>query len=451
MRVTKYKGQADSGLCFWPSFPFAPRRWPFFYGWVIVLVTTLGVIASTPGQTIGVGVFAESLMEALKLSRRQLSLAYMFGTLASGCILPLAGSVTDRLGTRVVMALSSFGLGVSLLLFANADHIGALSSGPVITILAISACFFFVRFFGQGCMTLVSRMTLSKWFNHYRGLATGLSSVISAYAFNASPVFLNSVVEHQGWKATFYGLAIFTGTAVTLMAIIFYRDNPEQCGLAMDGSLGKRAQTKHPELSRFEVRVQFTRAQAIRTPAFWTIVAITSWQGLFMTAFAFHLTSIGTAFDLTRDQAYAIFPVIGIVSALCAVVGGWISDKIRLKWLLLLSIAGQIMASVSLFAFDHGAGRFVFILGYGMFAGLFGILLTVAWPRYFGREHLGAIAGFNQSLLVISSALGPYLFSLLYDLKQTYTPVIWVCIIVPLVSIVPTLMVRNPQSQPRKL
>ncbi len=437
--------QIGSNTSSWSSFPFAPRRWPFFYGWVIVCVTTLGVIASTPGQTIGVGVFTESLIDALKLSRRQLSLAYMFGTLVSGCLLPFAGSVTDRLGTRVVMALSSLGLGASLLLFANADHIGDLSPRPMVTIGLISGCFFFVRFFGQGCMTLVSRMTLSKWFNHYRGLATGISTVISAYAFNASPVFLNSVVELHGWKTAFYGLAVFTGTGVALMALIFYRDNPEQCGLAMDGPPGKRAQSKHLTLSRFEVHTQFTRAQAIRTPAFWTLSAIACWQGLFMTAFAFHLTSIGAAFGLTRTQAYSVFPAIGIVSALCAVFGGWISDRIRLKWLLLLSIAGQIIASVALLAFGNPVGRLGFILGYGLFAGLFGILLTVAWPRYFGREHLGAIAGFNQSLLVVSSALGPYLFSLLYDLNQTYTPVIWVCLIVPLAFILPTLTTKNPQ------
>ncbi|MCP4454188.1 MAG: MFS transporter, partial [Planctomycetes bacterium] len=269
--MSEHNDSAGPGSFSWPRFPLAPARWPFFYGWVIVCVTTLGVIASTPGQTIGVGVFTESLIDVLKLSRRQLSLAYMFGTLASGCLLPLAGSVTDRLGTRVVMALSSVGLGMSLLLFANTDHIGGLSARPVVTIGLISVCFFFVRFFGQGCMTLVSRMTLSKWFHHYRGLATGISSVVTAYAFNASPVFLNGVVEHHGWKTAFYGLAIFTGTAVALMALIFYRDNPEQCGLTMDGPLGQRTQGKHPTLSRFQVHTQFTRDQAIRTPAFWTL------------------------------------------------------------------------------------------------------------------------------------------------------------------------------------
>ena len=29
-----------------PNFPFAPRRLPFFYGWVVVFASTLGILFS---------------------------------------------------------------------------------------------------------------------------------------------------------------------------------------------------------------------------------------------------------------------------------------------------------------------------------------------------------------------------------------------------------------------
>ncbi|MDJ0519659.1 MAG: hypothetical protein QNJ74_26485 [Trichodesmium sp. MO_231.B1] len=37
-----------------PNYPFSPKNFPFFYGWIILIVCTIGVIMSTPGQTIGV-------------------------------------------------------------------------------------------------------------------------------------------------------------------------------------------------------------------------------------------------------------------------------------------------------------------------------------------------------------------------------------------------------------
>ena len=75
--------------------PFAPSRFPFFYGWVIVFAATLGAIFSIPGQTMGFSVFTDLLMKELGLTRVELSLAYCLGTVASGLTLPWLGKLLD--------------------------------------------------------------------------------------------------------------------------------------------------------------------------------------------------------------------------------------------------------------------------------------------------------------------------------------------------------------------
>ena len=78
-------------LFFKPNYPFAPCKVPFFYGWLIVIFTTVGTVASIPGQTMGVGVFSEYLISKTGLNRIELSLTYMLGTILSSLILPFAG------------------------------------------------------------------------------------------------------------------------------------------------------------------------------------------------------------------------------------------------------------------------------------------------------------------------------------------------------------------------
>ncbi|MEN8446946.1 MAG: MFS transporter, partial [Cyanobacteria bacterium J06555_13] len=92
---------------FRPDFPFSPAKFPIFYGWVILLTSVLGVLASVPGQTIGVSVFTDHLIEATGLSRLQLANTYLVGTLTSGCLLPLGGKMLDRLGARRVIVLAA--------------------------------------------------------------------------------------------------------------------------------------------------------------------------------------------------------------------------------------------------------------------------------------------------------------------------------------------------------
>ncbi len=56
---------------------------PFYYGWIILVVASIGVLASIPGQTMGVSVFTDYYISNLSISRVELSTAYMIGTLIS--------------------------------------------------------------------------------------------------------------------------------------------------------------------------------------------------------------------------------------------------------------------------------------------------------------------------------------------------------------------------------
>ena len=102
-----------------PDFPFAPFRFPFFYGWWIVVVTTLGIMASIPGQTMGVGVYTDYLILHSGLNRLEISMAYMTGTIISSLLLPLAGKFYDLWGSRVMILFAGTGLGISLFLFSE--------------------------------------------------------------------------------------------------------------------------------------------------------------------------------------------------------------------------------------------------------------------------------------------------------------------------------------------
>jgi len=101
--------------------PFSPGKLPFFYGWPILAAGTLGVLMSIPGQTVGVSVFTDYLLESLELSRDQLSFAYMAGTIASSLLLPWAGRLYDRFGARVTAAGAGFCLALVLIAFSKSD------------------------------------------------------------------------------------------------------------------------------------------------------------------------------------------------------------------------------------------------------------------------------------------------------------------------------------------
>ncbi len=436
---------------------------------MLVGITGLGVIASIPGQTIGVGVFTDSLTEILGLSLEQLSQAYLIGTITSGLILPLAGSLLDRWGTRAMIVFSTLGLGLSLLIFSQIDWLTQSINSSIGLIILTAGCYALLRFFGQGCTTMTSRTTVAKWFDHHRGLAVSLGNIPIAYFFNASPALINHWVQGLGWRHTYLLLAALSGGGMAIVGWLFYRDTPESCGLIMDGQgttspwgyHGQRLwrhlqrnplsqwmrqrQAKVPETQR-----DFTRSEALRTWAFWIYTLAISWQALFATAVTFQITAISKEAGLNTDQAYHTFTLIGVVTVIAALLLGWLSDSLRLKRLLHIMLSGHILAAIGLLAYHQAWGRGLFIAGYSVAGATMGLLLSTVWARYYGRKHLGAISGMAMSILVYATALGPFLFRKLQTLTGSYHAVGVFSLAVPILLFGPALIVKNPQDSIHK-
>lgn len=83
---------------------------PFYYGWVILVVGAIGVLASIPGQTMGVSVFTDHYIRELSLTRVGVSGSYMVGTLASSLIIPFAGiaGAIFTLALTIILILTKF-------------------------------------------------------------------------------------------------------------------------------------------------------------------------------------------------------------------------------------------------------------------------------------------------------------------------------------------------------
>lgn len=63
-----------------------PIRTPFFYGWLLVGISGLGIFFSGPGQTYSNAVFIESYVRELSMDRTSISSIYSAATLASGLL-----------------------------------------------------------------------------------------------------------------------------------------------------------------------------------------------------------------------------------------------------------------------------------------------------------------------------------------------------------------------------
>ena len=75
--------------------------------------------------------------------------------------------------------------------------------------------------------------------------------------------------------------------------------------------------------------------------------------------------------------------------------------------------------------------------GFGAGGGLWGVISNLAFIRFFGPNHLGEVSGFNASVTVFASAIGPAAFSLALDIFGAYHAAVYACIVVLIILLLP--------------
>jgi len=441
-----------------PQWPFDPRRVPFFYGWVIVLASTMGVLFSAPGQTIGVAVFTDDLMVATGLSRVQISLTYLVGTLGGALFLPRAGTIYDRLGARTMTTVTAIAFGCTLLLLSQLELAiqalryvlrGELFRIPI-SFAVMGLSFFALRFLGQGVLTIATRNMLVKWFETRRGFANGVMGIMSSFGFSGAPVLFDVLINEFGWQATWQILGLSVAIGLTLIVVVFYRDDPQECGMQVDRLADPPADPLAVGRDGSSPRVRatgrdHTPAQARRTPAFWLILLPIMVSSIYGTAMPFHVVSIFAEAGLDRQMAIGIFLPAAAIAVVTNFVGGWLSDRTTLRWHLVLFQLGIILSSLGVVYLHLPWGPYGIILGSGLMGGMLRLLSTVVWVRYFGRRHLGAVSGYAMAWGIGASAVGPSLFGLSLESLGSYHPACWTTIALCVVFICLSPWAREPE------
>lgn len=405
---------------------------------------TVGVVMSVPGQTMGVSLYTDHLLHGLSISRTQLSLAYMLGTLSSALLLPMVGRLMDHLGVRLLGVIASIGLALSLAFLACTPFL--LSTITVLTrwnpewtgLTLAFVGFLGIRHFGQGQLTMTSRTMIGRWFERRRGFVFGLSGLFVAFGFGIAPLLLNHLIDRFHWRTSLFVIA----GALVLMggfAWLTFRNSPEECGLEIDGGLDKK-----PDMAPVTEMPSLTAPQAARTSAFWIFNLGLVGQALISTAVTFHMGRLAQLNGMSTAKAFSVFLPVAVLSTTCDLLGGLLSDRIPLKYLLATMQLGICLGLLGMQTYGTTGGFALTAIGLGVSNGLYSLLTGVVWPRLFGRTHLGAIAGLSMGWIVAGSAVGPYLFSLGLAAKGNFHEVLYLTLLLPAIVFVASFFANTP-------
>ncbi len=416
----------------------------FFYGWTIVAVGFLAHIASAFSISSTLSVFLKPLSSDLGISRGVFSLIRSGEILIGAAAAPLVGTLLDRHGGRWLMVA------------------GGLISGAGFILLGQARDFWQFLFFrwilvspGDALMgSLVVNVSISRWFVRMRGRALALAGMGHGLAKVAMPILAASLIAYAGWRGAWGVFGLLTLALVVGPSLVFMRRRPEDMGLTPDGTFRAQHDSAAPESKPASANarrgattdVEWSRREALRTPAFWLIVITFGVAHVGVTGLNLH------AFSFVSDQGHPAMVAAFVMSTIAfmqfstPMAWGILAERANIARLIMAKFLIQAvgilwaLSDPSLLSLYSG----FFLYGIGM--GGTSILAEMIWANYFGRTSLGKIRGMGSLLTSTFSAGGPPFFGLLFDYTQSYFLSFSIFIGLLFASAVLSLFLRPPRK-----
>lgn len=396
----------------------------------MLAVAALAAFFSGPGQTYGVSVFIDPMIEETGWSRSLVSTAYSLATLVSAGGLLLIGRQIDRVGNKRILILSALVFGAALMLASTAH-------APIVLFVA----FALLRTFGSGALTLSGRTLVPHWFVRRRGRAFSLLGIASAFSLALVPPVSEALISAVGWRSAWRIEAVLIWAILIPLVLLFVHDRPEHIGQHADGEPpiepadGLRSHDDEPSWSL---------RQAMRMRPFWLLLGAGIVPSLVVTGLSFNQVSIFTSRGLPASLAATTFTVESAVALPTTLMSGWISDRFPARYAMAASQLCLALAMICLLAGDSVAFALVYAGLRGASMGLWNTAADVTWPNYFGRRYLGSIRGVTFASSVFGAALGPLPLGFVFDATGNYDAAIAGMLALPVFGFVAVLLAKPP-------
>ncbi|MFF0507304.1 MFS transporter [Streptomyces fimicarius] len=324
--------------------------------WLMAAVAGAAIVTAGAFTTVP-GLLVTPLHEEYAWERGQIALAASVNMVLFGLTAPFAAALMDRIGARRVV------VGALLLVAA-----GALLTGVMTRPWQLVAYWGVLIGLGSGCLTMTfAAGVTARWFDRRRGLVTGALGSASHLGQLLFLPLLAWSVDRFGWRPPVVTLAL-VALAVAAAVFLLLRDHPADAGTKPYGA--PEFVPRPPPAPGAAARTLKVLVGAARTGPFWLLAGMfalcgASTNGIMWSNWAPAAHDHG----MRATAAASLLSLVGVFSALGAVLAGWLTDRFDPRRLLTVCFAVRALTLLALplvFAPSVTAPMLLFVAVYGL-------------------------------------------------------------------------------------
>ena len=387
----------------------------------VILFGFIFTFFSSFGQSFFLGLFNNSIRDALSITQGQFGSIYASATLLSSFLLIWVGKKIDDID------IFRFAFFVTLLLSFSCFLFSKISS-----IIFLFIAIFLMRFSGQGMMSHTATTTISRYFTKSRGKALSTSWFGLSTAEFILPVLIVYILTITSWQNIWIFISILVLIILPTTSFVLIKN------LNFDS----REELEEHEQKEKDI-FQWKRIEVLKDYRFYIICLNMLAMPWIATGVFVYQSFITESKDWGTFVIAQSFMVYSILSVLTLLISGFLIDKFTSRKLLIFMNIPLLLSTLVLIFFNTPITSFIFLGLIGISNGLANILGSSTWAEIYGVKHIGSIKALSTALMVFSTAFGTALFGILIDKGYSIEHIAFVSFTYIFISIILLFLVRN--------
>jgi len=373
----------------------------------IILACAFAIQFTFSGVHFTFGVFLKPISDELEWTRGATAFGYTLMWWVSSPAAIFLGWVSDRIGSRVVLAFGAVVFSIGLFLSGTTHQLWQFYLG-----------FGVLAGLGRASARAPLLSAVMQFFDKRRGLAMGITLSGTGVGTVFFPPLVRYVISVADWRMAFMVLAALSAIIV-IPAALFIR-GPRPGEVEGDAQQTGRDEAAHRE-SVLDTPVHgWTVGAVLRNKVFWVFCVAGTACCISHSLPLAHIVAYATDQGISEFVAASLLGVVGASAAAGRLTWGIVSDRVGARRTVFICVVAQTVLIFVLGFTESLAALYAFAAGYGFSYGGVLPLYAVVTRELYGMKRFGTIYGMNSFLTSIGMGMGGLVGGYLFDLYGEY-------------------------------
>lgn len=346
---------------------------------------------SSFGQTFLISLFVPYFLIAFDLSNAAFGTLYSVATLTGAVALPWLGQWIDRIPLRQYSMYVALGLLFASVLMAISWHISMLFLALIL-----------LRLSGQGLSGHTAQATMAKKFDGERGKALSISALGYPIGEALLPSVLAAMLIVFSWRTVWGIIAAFI--ALIFIPVIWQLIRKEKSvETGTNGNPKDLPSTRDNYRTVFSDNRTYFLIPAVLMPPFWV-------TGLFL-----YQIAAAEALGWTAALIASAFIAFAVSRILMSLISGPLIDRFSAQKLFPILLIPMTIGLLIAFAYEANWAAFVYMGMIGVTMGMGTTLKAALFTEMYGADKIGTVQSLFATIMVLSTALSPFLVGWMLD------------------------------------